>query len=64
MGWSKSGVILANCEYQFIRVNKNLVQHPSNNISIRLRHPCKVGIRFSNIIKTLCYHAENKWTDP
>ncbi len=27
-------VILASCEYHFIRVNKNLVQHPSNNISI------------------------------
>ena len=27
-------VILANCENYFIRVHKNLVQHPSNNISI------------------------------
>ena len=27
-------VILASCEYHFIRVYENLVQHPSNNISI------------------------------
>ena len=24
-------VILASCEYNFIRVHKNLVHHPSNN---------------------------------
>ena len=27
-------VILASCEYHFIRVHENRVQHPSNNISI------------------------------
>ena len=27
-------VILVSCEYYFIRVYENLVQHPSNNISI------------------------------
>ena len=27
-------VILASCEHHFIRVLENLVQHPSNNISI------------------------------
>ena len=25
---------LASCEYYFVRVHENLVQHPSNNISI------------------------------
>ena len=25
-------VILASCDYHFIRVQENLVQHPSNNI--------------------------------
>ena len=29
----KAIVILASCEFYFIRVNKKLVQHPSNNIS-------------------------------
>ena len=27
-------VILAHCVFHFIRVHDNLVQHPSNNISI------------------------------
>ena len=27
-------VILASCEYYFIRVHENLLQHPSNYISI------------------------------
>ena len=27
-------IILASCEYQFNKVHENLVQHPSNNISI------------------------------
>ena len=27
-------VILASCEHHFIIVHENLVQHPSNNISI------------------------------
>ena len=27
-------IILANCEYNFIRVHENLVQHPDNNTSI------------------------------
>ena len=27
-------VLLASCEQNFIRVYENLVQHPSNNISI------------------------------
>ena len=39
MGWGKRGgywgiVILSSCEYHFIRVHENLVQHPSNNMSI------------------------------
>ena len=29
-------VILASCGYQFIRVHKNLEQHPSNTISITI----------------------------
>ena len=29
-----SFIILASCEQHFIRVLENLVQHPSNNISI------------------------------
>ena len=29
-------VILVSCEHHFIRVCENLVQHPSNNISINL----------------------------
>ena len=29
-------VILVSCEHHFIRVHENLVQHPSNNISIGL----------------------------
>ena len=32
-GKYESITILASCEYQFIRVHDNLVQHPSNNIS-------------------------------
>ena len=27
-------VILASCKYHFIRLHENMVQHPSNNISI------------------------------
>ena len=34
MGWMGDLVILASCEYYFYRVHENLVQHPSNNISI------------------------------
>ena len=33
-GWMGSIVVLASCEYHFIRVHKNLMQHPCNNISI------------------------------
>ena len=32
--WMWGIVILASWKYQFIRVHENLVQHPSNNISI------------------------------
>ena len=28
-------VILAKCEHRFIGVDKNMAQHPSNNISIK-----------------------------
>ena len=31
-------IILARCEYHLIRVYENLVQHPSNNISIKFTH--------------------------
>ena len=27
-------VILASCKYYFIRIHENMMQHPSNNISI------------------------------
>ena len=30
------GIILGSCEYNFIRVHKNLVQYPCNNISITI----------------------------
>ena len=38
-GWGKGGgwgfiVILTSCEYRFIRVHENLLEHPNNNISI------------------------------
>ena len=37
-GWGKRGRLgvcyFASCEYPFIRVHENLVQYPSNNISI------------------------------
>ena len=33
-------VILASCEHHVIRVYENLEQHPSNNISLVLMHPC------------------------
>ena len=33
-GWIGGIVILASCEHNFIRVHENLVQYPSNNISI------------------------------
>ena len=32
-------VILASCEYYFIRIHENLVQHPRNNISISYLKP-------------------------
>ena len=32
--WVERIVILDSCEYYLIRVHENLVQHPSNNISI------------------------------
>ena len=32
--WTGWIVILANCEYYFIREHENLVQYPTNNISI------------------------------
>ena len=31
-GLDRNIVILASCEYRFLRVPENLVQHPSNNI--------------------------------
>ena len=34
MGVGVDIVILANCKQHFIRVHKNLVKHPSNNIFI------------------------------
>ena len=33
-GWIWGIIILASCEYYFFRVNENLLQRPSNNISI------------------------------
>ena len=33
MGWMGSIVILASCEYHFVRVHEHLVQHTSNNIN-------------------------------
>ena len=33
-GWISGIFILACCEHHFIRLHENLVQHPSNNISI------------------------------
>ena len=33
-GWILGVVISASCEFYFIRVHKNLVQHPINNKSI------------------------------
>ena len=40
-GWDKRSciVILASSDFNFIRVHENLVQHPSNNISIVIIHP-------------------------
>ena len=32
--WMAGIVFLASCEYNIIRGHENLVQHPSNNISI------------------------------
>ena len=39
MGWGNWGwiggiVILASCEHPFIKVHKDMLHHPSNNISI------------------------------
>ena len=34
-GWMEYKVIIASCEYHFIRVHENLVQHLSNNIIYR-----------------------------
>ena len=36
IGWGKGVYILASCEYNFIRVYENLVQHPNNKTSILL----------------------------
>ncbi len=34
-GFDVGIVFLASCEYHFIRVHENMIQHPSNNISIQ-----------------------------
>ena len=34
-------IILASCMHYFSRVHENLVQHPSNNISIATKHFCQ-----------------------
>ena len=50
--WVDGGiVILARCEYHFIRVHENLEQHPSNNISITA-FPEKVFYVMNNPIFT------------
>ena len=36
MVWMGVMVILASCEHPYIRIHENLVQYPSNNISIVL----------------------------
>ena len=56
-GWEVGIVILSSCEYYFIRVHENLVQHPSDNISI-VSASCQgsVGFEFARdliIVKTL-----------
>ena len=40
MGKGNEGgfVILASCKHHFFRVHENLVQHPSNNISLVKEH--------------------------
>ena len=35
-GWIEGIVILAHCQFHFLRYHENLEQHPSNNISIVL----------------------------
>ena len=39
VGMEYMGVILASCEYHFIGVHENLMQHPSNNLSIWTNTP-------------------------
>ncbi len=34
MGWIRGIISLASCEHRFIRVYENLMQYPSNNISV------------------------------
>ena len=46
-GGGKAIVILASCEYYFIRVHENLVQHPSNDISILPRQVYDIA-RYQN----------------
>ena len=42
-------VILASCEYHFIRVHKNLVQHPCNNILILVMHTFLLSLDKSQV---------------
>ena len=48
-------VVLASCEHHFLRVHKNLVQHPNNNISIKIRNCafCDIfRLKYSHIVST------------
>ena len=42
--WWRIGVILASCGHHLIRIQENLVQHPSNNISIKKGKVCCINI--------------------
>ena len=48
--WMGIIVILASCEYHFIRVYENLVQHPSNNISISRTWVTSIGWKTISLI--------------
>ena len=55
-------VILASCEYHFIVVYENLVQHPSNNILfiIKLIFWLTIHLAFFTIKNNNCRHTDGQ----
>ena len=49
-GVNEGSVILASCEYYFIRLHENLLEHPCNNISIIILSSYRISLYKSSRI--------------